>query len=119
MRPRLAMRLLPLAWLLAVAALASADQAGGASGTPDGEAREVPGESPTAPMEQAGEGPVSGSGEVDASGAEASGEGQADASGAEASGEGQAGEEEETTLKPIALQDSILSNANVNLPQDI
>ena len=103
MRSHLAMRLLPLAWLLAAAALASADQAGGASGTPDGE---VPGENPPAPMEQDGEGQASGSGE-------------ADASGVEASGEGQAGEEEETALEPIALQDSILSNANVSLPQDI
>ena len=95
MRPRLALGLLPLALLLAAAALSSADQAGGASE-----------ESPPVPMEQAGEGRASGSGEADAPGAEAAGEGQAD-------------EGEETALEPIALQESIQSNANVSLPQDI
>lgn len=106
MRPRLALGLLPLALLLATATLSSADQAGGASGTPNDEAPGVSEESPPAPMERAGEGQASGSGEADASGAEAAGEGQAD-------------EGEETALEPIALQESIQSNANVSLPQDI
>lgn len=102
---RLAMAFLPLAFLLAAAALSSGEESGEASGLQGGAALQPPGESPPAAMEQASEG-------------QAPSRGATDGDGTEAADEGQAGEEE-TALEPLELQGDIRANANVSLPQDI